>query len=181
MKTFILSAFFALIVVCIDETLAHTCNDVILQEDVDYSRLRGEWWQAYHTRDSHYSQFECFDMRIFGVSKLHKLFYVQETIQESRPKMGTIQQILFSTMCWENCVSEREIHVNGHIATDYDTYMIIHTCVKGHPVIDVEVRKEMNQLPPEKVREVSQLLEKIGVNFFSLQERDRSVCPTPKR
>nr|XP_039257770.1 uncharacterized protein LOC120334347 [Styela clava] len=178
MKIFLI--FAVLVVVCYNEASAHTCNGQILQKDVDYSRLRGEWWQAYYTQDSRYSQFDCYDMRIIGLNRRYKQFYVQEIIQETRPKMGTIQQILLNTMCWENCVSDREININGHIATDYRNYMIIHTCVEGRPIIDIQLRKRIKKLPCRKIQEIAKILEKIGVNFFSLQERDRTTCPSPK-
>ncbi|XP_039257768.1 uncharacterized protein LOC120334345 [Styela clava] len=181
MEIFKFCMFSTVLLVCMDKSLAHTCNDVVLQSDVDHSRLNGEWRQAYHSRDSRYDNFECFNMRIFGISKIHKLFYAQETIHETRPKIGSIERIVFSTMCWENCVSEREIHVDGHIATDYDTYMIIHTCLEDHPIIDIEIRKGIDDLSLEKVREISGILDKIQVNFFALQERDRSTCPPPRR
>nr|XP_039257955.1 uncharacterized protein LOC120334512 [Styela clava] len=99
----------AIFILCfMSAVTAIPCKDVNLQSDVDYTKVKGEWWQARHSHESRYSEFSCFDTRIFGVNTEHKLFYMQEVASETRPRIGTVQLLLMSTMCWGSCVSERE-------------------------------------------------------------------------
>nr|XP_039257533.1 uncharacterized protein LOC120334145 [Styela clava] len=173
----------AIFILCfMSAVTAIPCKDVNLQSDVDYTKVKGEWWQARHSHESRYSEFSCFDTRIFGVNTEHKLFYMQEVASETRPRIGTVQLLLMSTMCWGSCVSEREVNIEGRLATDYDNYLIIYQCdEKNQAVIDLELKKGVDALSVEKINEVDQIIKKIGMDYWSLAERNRGNCPSPKR
>ncbi|XP_039257586.1 uncharacterized protein LOC120334191 isoform X2 [Styela clava] len=175
-------AVFVVLMCTIGATFAGVCREVHLQDNLDFQRIGGDWWQAYYSAGSMYGEASCLDTRVFGINKKQKLFYMETNAAIVNPYTGRSETgTVLSTAYWgDRQMLAGETHIKNHVATDYSTYLLFYKCSNGKAIIDLELKNGITRLTRKKIVEVSDILERVHVDFSSLVKRDRSSCPYTK-
>lgn len=136
--------------------------------------MSGTWVQGFYLGD-HFDSATCIQHYIHDVDTIEKTFAMDSTATAINSDGFSETRTIKKVANW-GIGNSQGVNIKDHLATDYRSYLILYNCVQGVPIVDVELREGIKRLPPRKIREISEILDDVGVSFFDLKTRHQLGC-----